>query len=330
MELSIGIDIGGTKIAFGLVDEKGTIVTKKSVQTPKGGRQEVLLILKQEISSLLKESEIIGRSKVRGIGVGTAGQIDFKLGRVLSGTTNIRDWNNIALKDEIESQFNLPVWVDNDVNVVLLAEKKLGAAIGEDNVVCLALGTGVGGAVISGGELIRGSWGAAAELGHISLDMNGPKCNCGFRGCLEMYASGTGIAKLMKEKHEQTKSQNLKMDQTNETITSKDVFDLYMKEDSLAIEVIETMLNALTFGIVNCIHTFNPSVVILGGGVMQEGEWILQAVNKRMASTGLRSMVEPVRIVMAKLGPEAGLIGAAMQSFIYPNQQQNLLMEGNL
>lgn len=319
MSISIGIDIGGTKIAFGLVDEFGTILLKMSFLTPRSGRSEVLSIIKEGIHSLMKKAEMNEWGKVIGIGIGTAGQIDFKQGCVLSGTTNIQDWNNVPLKSVIENMFDVPVWVDNDVNVILLAEKYLGAAQGENDVVCLALGTGVGGAVISGGEFIRGSWGAAAELGHISLDMNGPLCNCGFRGCLEVFASGTGIARMMKEQLALNNT-DISKDIIIETVTSESVFELYQQGNQMAISVIETMLNALSFGIVNLIHTFNPTTLILGGGVMKNGGWILASVKERVARIGLRSMIDPVHIVRAKLGSDSGLIGAAYQSFVYKNQ----------
>jgi glucokinase len=317
--LSIGIDIGGTKIALGLADQSGTILAKTVVPTPKAGRREILSIMKEKVYSLMEEADSKDWPKIIGIGIGTAGQIDFKNGCVLSGTTNIQGWNNVPLREEIENAFLLPVWVDNDVNVVLLAEKYLGAAVDENDVVCLALGTGVGGAVISGGEILRGSWGSAAELGHISIDLNGPLCNCGFRGCLETYASGPSIARMMKERlgtH------------GGEQITSQYVFSLFQQGDRTAVSVIDTMIHSLSFAIVNFIHTFNPSVVLLGGGVMSNGEWILEAVKEKIKTLGLRSMVDPVKVVSAKLGPDAGLIGAAYQSFVYQNQINHFQMEG--
>jgi glucokinase len=306
---SIGIDIGGTKIAAGLIDRKGEILYQLSLPTPKLGKENVLRKTRELIEEVLEWARHENYLPIAGIGIGTAGQIDFSTGTVLSGTTNIVDWNNVSLRDEIESYFSLPVWVDNDVNVIVLAERYLGAAKGAKDVVCLALGTGVGGGVISGGQIIRGSWGGGAELGHISIQMDGPLCNCGFRGCLELYASGTGIARMMKEK--------LEGKENIDPFTSEKVFQLYHEGDTTAREVVNTMVKALSFGIISFIHTFNPSLIILGGGVMKNGDWILNAVKEELKQWGLRSLVDPVSILMAKLGPEAGVIGAAYQAFIY-------------
>jgi glucokinase len=311
---SIGIDIGGTKIAAGFIDRKGNILYQLSVPTPQVGREEVLRKTRELIEEVLEWAEQEKYQPIAGIGIGTAGQIDFSTGTVLSGTTNIVDWNNVSLRNEIESYFSLPVWVDNDVNVIVLAENYLGAAKGAKDVVCLALGTGVGGGVISGGRMIRGSWGGGAELGHISIQMDGPMCNCGFRGCLELYASGTGIARMMKEK--------LGGIENTDSITSEKVFRLYHEGDTTARDVVEKMVKALSFGIISFIHTFNPSLVILGGGVMKDGDWIISAVKEELKQWGLRSLVDPVSITMATLGPEAGLIGAAYQAFIYNQMEE--------
>ncbi|HYK74467.1 MAG TPA: ROK family protein [Pseudoneobacillus sp.] len=311
MSVSIGIDIGGTKISVGLLNRAGDILYKKVFPTPKSGKDEVILLLKREIYKLMEWANHNRITDIVGIGIGTAGQIDFQNGRVLSGTTNIHDWNNVELRKEMESSFQIPVWVDNDVNVLLIAEKYLGAAHGQDEVLCLALGTGVGGAVITNGEIVRGLFGAAAELGHISVDMNGPVCNCGFRGCLEMYSSGTGIARMMRDK----KNSNIPF-QSHE-ITSELVFDLYHQGNEEAKEVVETLITALTFGVVNCIHTFNPAMIILGGGVVEKGEWLIELLKDKLKTLGLQSMVKPVKIVLAQLGSDSGLIGAGYQSFIY-------------
>ncbi|WP_442593834.1 ROK family protein [Neobacillus sp. D3-1R] len=312
MSVSIGIDIGGTKMAVGLLDRTGDILYKKVIQTPETGKNEIIHLLKGEINNLKDWANQNRIPDIVGIGIGTAGQIDFPNGRVLSGTTNIRDWNNVELRKEMESTFQIPVWVDNDVNVLLLAEKYLGVARGQDEVICFSLGTGVGGAVITKGEIMRGLFGAAAELGHISIDMHGPDCNCGFKGCLELYASGTGIARMMKDK---LMTSNMTINKNE--INSRLVFELYHKGNELAKEVIETSITALAFGVVSCIHTFNPGMIILGGGVVENGEWFVDLLKEKLKSLGLQSMIKPVKIVLAKLGPDSGLIGAGYQSFIY-------------
>lgn len=323
MEYSIGIDIGGTKIAAGVVSKSGQILCPLSVPTPQTGRQDVYQALAEIITQLTQFAEQNDLQELMGIGIGTPGQIDFATGTVLAGTTNIADWSNVPLRQEIGKFTSFPLWVDNDVNLVVLAEKYLGAGQRESDIVVLTLGTGVGGGVISGGQLLRGSWGGAAELGHVSVNMNGPECKCGLRGCLEAYASGTAIAQLMQEKLAATVASDKGYVSLSASvnhpvsITSHDVFKLYQAGDKFAQEVIGEAITALSFAIVNAIHTFNPAIVILGGGIMRDGEWILNEVKKKVNTIGIRSLVDPVRIEIAQLGAEAGLIGAAYQVWAY-------------
>jgi glucokinase len=318
-EYSIGIDIGGTKILAGIVSRSGEVVHRETVPTPRENRKGIFRILDQRIHSFILHAKQKGM-KLKGIGVGTAGQIDFERGRVLSGTTNLVDWNEVPLREEL-SKHDLPVWLDNDVNVVALAEHRLGAGRGESDIVCLTLGTGVGGGVISNGKILRGSWGGASELGHVSIDMNGPLCNCGFRGCLETYASGPGVARMMSEKlanHNGDVSSALSLYKQNPSlITSHLVFQWIKAGDTIAQEVAQEMIRALAFGVISFIHTFNPTMILLGGGLMDQGEWIREAVEKQVRTLGIRSLVDPVKIRTVKLGSEAGLIGAACQSWVY-------------
>ncbi|QQE80552.1 ROK family protein [Alicyclobacillus sp. SO9] len=310
-EHSIGIDIGGTKIAAAVISEEGSILHRRVCPTPTAGQEFVIEKLKELIDDLLFWCQQASIS-VKGIGVGTAGQIDFATGRVLTGTTNIKDWNDIPLRSVLTKHSLLPVWVDNDVNVLTIAEQKFGSAVGEKNVICLSLGTGVGGGLIVDGQLVRGMFGAAAELGHISVNMNGPQCNCGFKGCLETYASGTAIARMMNERLNKTDEV-----QADSALTSRQVFDLYHQQHSTAIEVVNEMTEALAFAIVSLIHTFNPSVVVLGGGVMDSGTWIAELVNGKVKKLGISSMVQPVRITRTKTGVDASVIGAAYQCWLY-------------
>jgi glucokinase len=324
VECSIGIDIGGTKIAAGIVDRSGRVLHRLTIPTPSAGKNDILVTLREVIQRLSTIEIKHETYSIVGVGIGTAGQIDFDSGRVLSGTVNIKEWNDVPLRDYVSEFSNLPVWVDNDVNVFALAEAHLGAAEGHRHVVCLTLGTGVGGGVISNGHLVRGAWGGAAELGHVSIDMNGPMCNCGLRGCLETYASGPGIARIYKEKLSSNIYPSVpSVDSLNsqmlepQSITSKTVFQLMRDGDPIARETVELVVQALAVGIVNFIHTFNPTMVVLGGGVMNQGEWLCEAVAQKVYHLGIHSLVQPVQIRVAKLGSDAGLIGAAYQTWVY-------------
>lgn len=311
MEYSIGIDIGGTKIAAGIVSQNGEVVYKEVVPTPSMGRGEILAILKELIEKLISEAEKQNLA-LKGIGIGTAGQVGFYEGVIVSGTPNIKNWNGVRLRENINTYTDLPVFIDNDVNVLTLAEHHFGAAKGYNEVVCLALGTGVGGGVLTGGELIRGTWGGGAELGHMSIDMNGDDCNCGLRGCLETYASGTWIGKRFQQKRRQHG--------LDDHVTSYDAFRLYHEGDSLAKEVVDMMIRGLAYGIVNLIHLFNPQVIVLGGGVMSDGEWIIELVKEKIKNLGMRSLVQDVKILQSELHNDSGLIGAAIQAWLYEKE----------
>lgn len=305
MKYSIGIDIGGTKIAAGIVTSIGDVLHKVVVPTPKSGKEEILLQLKQIVETFIQQAKQENLA-LDGIGIGTAGQVHVQEGKILSGTANIKNWGDISLATEVESYARMPVFIDNDVNVLTLAESFFGAAKGYEEVVCLALGTGVGGGVITKRKLLHGAWGGAAELGHVSLDMNGENCNCGLKGCLETYASGTWIAKRMKML---TEKDGIIL--TN--ITAEEVFALYHQQHPIATEVVQQMIQGLSVGIINFIHTFNPQIVVLGGGVMSNNKWIVDLVAQFLAENGLRSLVDGVEIRQAVMENNAGLIGAAVQ-----------------
>lgn len=321
MEYSIGIDIGGTKIAAGIINRNGSVLTKKTFSTPQETKDSIIQLLENIIFSLSETAKTEGKNLV-GIGIGTAGQIDFEKGKVLSGTANIKGWNDVALRDILSKKIDLPIYIENDVNVLALAEQQFGVGRSVENLICLALGTGVGGGVITGGKLLRGAWGGGAELGHITVDMNGPQCNCGFQGCVETYSSGTGIARMMREELEtyresEGNSELLYYQKHPEEVTSRLVFELKSAGNEVAEKVVDTAINALSFAIVSMIHTFNPSLIILGGGVLQGGEWFIQKVRERVGILGIRSLVDPVEIKETELGNDAVLIGAAIQPWVY-------------
>ncbi|WP_155667061.1 ROK family protein [Ornithinibacillus caprae] len=316
-ECSLGIDIGGTKIAAGLVDRSGHVLKQQTYSTPKESKDRILDVLRETVitfSNLAKEAGY----NINGVGIGTAGQVNYDIGRIISGTSNITDWNNIPIIDYLKQYTSLPIYLDNDANTFAIAEYVFGEARGTDNLIGLTLGTGVGGGVISQGDLIRGEWGGAGELGHMTVNMNGPDCNCGSKGCIEVYASGTGIANRMKERLENLEStdltEELKVYQGNRNqLTSKEVFSWYEAEMPVAKETINLAILALSYGIVNMIHTFNPSVIVLGGGLVREREWIATTIQEHIQHKGMSSLIGTVDIRLSKLGYDAGLIGASSQ-----------------
>lgn len=313
---NIGIDLGGTKISIGIVRDDGKILAQDVYDTPKTSREDILHLLQTS----LQQYEAIAKDKniyIEGIGIGTAGQINSKEGKIVSGTDNIKDWNNVELKRILSHTTTLPIYMDNDANTFALAEYYLGHGKGINHITTLTLGTGIGGGVITEGILLRGEWGGAAELGHLTVNMNGPSCNCGSRGCLETYASGTGIANRMREKIVEINDPTHPLYQKDlAAVMSKEVIDWYEQGIPEAIAVIEQAIEALAFAIISFIHTFNPSLIVLGGGLIEHNPWLLKAIKEKVYKYGMASLVQPVDIVLSKAGYDAGLIGASLLPLI--------------
>ncbi|CAN7411066.1 ROK family protein [Paenibacillus sp. LjRoot153] len=302
----IGVDVGGTKINAGLVNAQGDVLGMVSLATMAGEVSTVDRIEKA-IREVIAEGE---RSMpglcLKGIGVGSAGQIDWEKGSIRSASELIPGYAGTALKDILQEHFQLPVIVDNDVNVLALTEKLLGAGRGAEHFLCLALGTGVGGALVVDGRLVHGAWGGGGELGHISVDFGGIPCVCGGIGCLEQYASGTSIARRMREKLAQ-------MGQPDDTVDTREVFARWNAGESTANELMQETLAALGSAIASYIHMFNPSLIVIGGGVAEAGERLFAELRKEVARRSMPSMLDGVRIEPAYRGNWGGMIGAALQ-----------------
>ncbi|WP_081392948.1 ROK family protein [Paenibacillus odorifer] len=310
MEYAVGVDIGGTKINAGLVTPQGNVVHTVSLSTKAGLTKTVDRAI-QAIQKLMNEvTAMHAGMQFKGIGVGTAGQIDWEAGSIRSASELIPGYAGTDLKALLQTQFQLPVIVDNDVNVLALTEKYLGSCIGVEDFICLALGTGVGGAIIVEGRLVHGSWGGAGELGHLSVDFKGPTCVCGGKGCLEHYASGTSIARRMREK---LTLNNEPLD----NLESRDVIARWREGDRLATEVMEETIAALGAAFASFIHIFNPKVIVIGGGVAEAGELLFEGIRREVATRTMPSMLEGVRIEAAYRGNFCGMIGAALQIWEY-------------
>ncbi|MCY0869332.1 MAG: ROK family protein [Firmicutes bacterium] len=310
MAYSIGVDIGGTKIAAALVQPTGELADLRIVQTPSCGRPGILAEVRELVRELCATGrEMCGASPI-GVGIGTAGQVDPVRGVVVSGTDAIDDWFDVPLCADIGVASQLPVWIDNDVNAMLLAESIAGAALGHAHALCLALGTGVGGAAMIEGKLLHGASGAAAELGHVSVNMRGPRCSCGQRGCLETYASGRGMVQRWQDRLRERLPDGC--DAQTPLPTPEEIVRRMFAGDHDAGAVVDALLEALATGIVGAVHTFNPTIVVLSGGIVDRNSWICTEVRERVRSRGLRSLVAPVEIVRAALGRSSGVVGAGL------------------
>ncbi|MNI30514.1 N-acetyl-D-glucosamine kinase [compost metagenome] len=287
----LGIDLGGTAMKGSLVHTDGSIGAMHSMRTPiELGRTGILQALVELIAHMF---ELSGEWNVTGIGIGSAGRIDTKSGTVLYATDNLPGWTGTEIAKEIEQRFPYPVVVDNDVNVAAVGECWIGAAVEEKSVAFMALGTGVGGALVVDGALIQGHQGGAGDLGHQIINPGGMSCNCGQRGCLEQYASGTALNR---------ESRAIASDWD-----SRRLVEAYMQGDVRAQEVMKRFTAHLAVGLINVQRMFDPDLIVLGGGLIEaRHSWWDSLLLAIAEHTSLNLRIEP-----ALLGNRAGMIGAA-------------------
>ncbi|MDB4866471.1 MAG: family transcriptional regulator [Cohnella sp.] len=314
MEYAIGVDIGGTKVQFAAVDPEGRMINRHLVPTeahlgPQQLMEKVIAGIERIASDLQPDEGIAG------IGIGSAGQIDFRTGKVAFAGDTLPGWTGVPIKRYVEERFRKPVYVDNDVNVIAVAEKVYGAGRDYASFVCLALGTGVGGAIVESGQLVRGAFGGAGELGHVSVDFNGPRCGCGNYGCIELYASGTGIARLGKEALEESG------ESADWQANSREIIQAWLQGNPLAVQVMDRVIRALGSAIAGFIHTFNPEAVIIGGGVSETGSVFFESLDEAVQARTSDAMRQACRILPAYVGADAGVIGAAAQVWYYGNNK---------
>ena len=305
----IGIDLGGTFIKGGIVDDEGNIITRDKVPTEseKGASGVVANIVK--LSRMLLDKVNMTTDDVVGIGMGVPGMIDSENGLVVY--SNNLAWEDFSISREVEAALGLPVKIANDANVAALGEARFGCGKDYKTSVMLTLGTGVGGGIVIDGKLYEGNRSAGAELGHAVIIAGGEQCTCGRRGCLEAYASATALIRDTKramEAHPESKMWEIG---SMDAVTGKTPFD-YRHTDAVAREVVDTYIERLGAGIANLANELRPEIMILGGGVCSEGAALtdpLQAILDREIFAGTRGPA--VKIVTATLENDAGLLGAA-------------------
>jgi glucokinase len=307
---TIGVDLGGTKMAVGVVDSDQKVHYQGS--EPSTGLSEEKLV--EELAQELTEAKQ-ARPDVLAAGLGIPATIDFERGLAIHAVNlTITD---VPIRDLMQERIGLPVFVDNDANVAALAEHLYGAGRGAQNVVLLTIGTGIGGGLILNGEVYRGSTGAGAELGHIVIEEDGPPCqgNCPNHGCVEALASGTAIAKAGQEAAEKDPDSALGKALVEGPITGRTVTDLALSEDGPAREVVAEAGRHIGVALSSLANIFDPDVFVIGGGVSVVGDLLLDPAREELRSRALPPQNErPVKL--AELGPDAGMIGAAAMALI--------------
>jgi glucokinase len=309
---TIGVDLGGTKLLAGAVD-RGLGVHHRAQRTVTGLDQRALLDVAVDAVTEARES---AGAEVAAVGFGIPCLIDQRTGTALIGiNTPLAD---IAFADVMTERLGLPVFVDNDGNAAAIAEHRAGAARGASEAVVLTIGTGIGGGLILHGQPYRGAFGAAGELGHIVIDFNGPKCqgNCPNHGCVEAFASGTALAREARRlAAERPESGLARAQRAGRELAGPLVTELAHDGDRAAIEAIELIGSRLGIAIGSLVNIFNPQVVVIGGGVIAAGELLMAPVRAVVAERTLPAVRQGLRIVAARFGVEAGMIGAAALAF---------------
>ncbi|HEX5495275.1 MAG TPA: ROK family glucokinase [Mycobacteriales bacterium] len=308
MAFAIGVDIGGTKVAAGVVDDQGTVLDRLRRPTPSFDVDET------EDAIIDAVNELADRHPVIAVGIGAAGWIASDRATVLFSPHLA--WRNEPLRDALSDRIGLPVVVENDANAAAWAEYRFGAARAERVVACITLGTGIGGGLVVSGALFRGANGVACEWGHMCVVSGGRRCACGNRGCWEMYASGTALAKDARELAEVSPVAADRMLELAggeaSHLTGNHVTAAAREGDPSAVEIFTAMGRWLGRGIADLAAVLDPSCVVIGGGLCAAGDLLLGPAREAFAGglTG-RGFRPAAEIRLAELGPDAGLIGAA-------------------
>lgn len=310
----MGCDIGGTNIKAGLVDvETGTVLISNSIPTlSRQGPEEVMKRMAKFISDLIEESQI-DRKEIGGLGISAPGVIDLETNTTIFLPNLYSEWRNIPVGDRMQSYLGLDVAMLNDVRAITYGEWAYGAGKGVDSLACFAIGTGVGGGLIVNNQLVLGFDGTAGELGHQTVDLNGPLCGCGNRGCIEVFSSGPAIAAEAGRGIRQgwsTKIMELIENDLNK-LTPKIVAEAANMGDEFALEVWNRAGTYLGIGIANILTCVGVKRIVIGGGVGKAGDLLLNPIKKVVKERVHLMPLEKVDFVLAKLGNDAGTVGMA-------------------
>ncbi|WP_456278290.1 ROK family glucokinase [Bacillus sp. AK128] len=305
-----GIDIGGTTIKMAFISLSGEIEYKWEILTNvENGGEAIIPDIAYALKNKLKEFE--GQNELIGIGIGAPGPVQIETGLIYEAVN--LGWKNYPLKNKLAEATGLPVMVDNDANLAALGEMWKGAGEKAKNVVVVTLGTGVGGGIISNGQIIHGVNGAGGEIGHItSVTVGGVPCNCGKTGCLETIASATGIVRqALDELNNHVESKLYHLFDSNGSISAKDVFDAAKESDSYALHIIDQTAFHLGLALANLSNGVNPEKIVIGGGVSRAGDVLINPIEEYFRRFAFPRVAIAAELSVATLGNDAGVIGGA-------------------
>lgn len=309
--IAIGVDIGGTSIKGASITDKGEILDRFSLKMDKLATPEISFgLMCDEIEKFLKDKSY--KDEIIGIGLGVPGILDKEKG-IVKSSPNMPKWINFKISDFVQKRLHTPVKIVNDASSAALGEARFGSGKEYHNIVMITLGTGVGGGIIIDDKLYDGLGGTGAQLGHSVIRYRGRPCSCGRRGCLEAYASATALinqAKLMRIKYPESE-----LNKVSE-IEAKTVFDLARSGDKLSLKLVKEYVSYLSEGLLNICNEFRPEVILLSGGVANEGEYLVKKITNYMARHHYGYVNAPkVPVKLASLGYDSGKIGAASLLF---------------
>ncbi len=309
VSLTLGIDLGGTKVEISLVDPTGCVIAShRSPTQPEKGPDGVIA----DIVECVRGCFGAAGKTAQAAGIGMAGQIEKDTG-IVRFAPNL-GWHDVPLKDSLEKELNVPVLVTNDVRAATYGEWRYGAGKGSDDLVCIFVGTGIGGGVVSGGRLLEGCNNAAGELGHITIVTDGRKCHCRNYGCLEAYAGGWAIAERAQEAVQSEPKLGqpiIELAGSIGQISALTVTQACANGEPLAQRIVEETVQYLAAGLVGIVNAFNPCLLVLGGSVVEGLSAYISAIELIVRRNALEVAVEELRITTTSLGNKAGAIGAA-------------------
>lgn len=310
--MRIGVDLGGTNIKVGLVNNQGEILVSSSRSTEvKRGVQAIVQDIIEQIEEILEQANI-RLEQLKYIGIGVPGLVEAKTGRIIYITNMF--WENVKLGEIMKDYFNKPIFIENDATVAGLAEKIVGSTQGVSNSVFITLGTGVGGGIIINDTIYSGAHGWGSEIGHMVVGKNFYTCNCGQNGCWETFVSATALIRYAQKRIKEGMQHSLIVQKVYGNIADIDgkiIFDAAKQGDRLAVEVVNRFIEYLAIGIVNIYNILDPECIVIGGGLSKAGEFILHPLRQRVEEKVFSKKVKYGDIVLATLGNNAGIIGAA-------------------
>ncbi len=319
---AIGVDLGGTKIEVAEVDQEGRVLQRLRFPTNAVKGPEAI---ENGIVKAVDELKEKSKSKIAGIGIGVAGQID-----PLNGTVEFApnlDWHDVALQSKLARDLDTPVTVLNDVRAAAWGERLFGAGKGCQDFLCLFVGTGIGGAVVSGGHMLTGCSNTAGELGHMTLVLDGRQCHCGNLGCFEAYVGGWAIASIAAEAVASNRMAGAALLRAAngevKAIDAKIVIETAQSGDPLASTIMEKVTHALGAGCLGLVNAFNPCRLILGGGIIEGDPGLIGRVRSFIGKNALRSAAEPLQVLQSQLHNDAGVVGAA--AFVFASREKKAL-----